>query len=91
MSLRIMLTRMRVLGAGLLFVASGCASAPTSGIPGALSNTETGMMGQEAGMDMGQMMQKMAEATGGPGAAMLLKMGEALGLTEEQRTQLRPQ
>ena len=83
-----MAKRMWALGLGLLFVVSGCTSAQAGGIPGPPSVTATGMMGQEEAMDMGQMMQMMSEATSGPGAAMILRMGEALDLTDEQRTQL---
>ena len=45
-----------------------------------------GMMGPEMMSMMGQGMGMMT--TGGPGPAMILRMGDALNLTEEQRSQL---
>jgi len=45
-----------------------------------------GMMGPEMMSMMGQGMGMMA--TGGPGPAMILRMGGALNLTDEQRSQL---
>ncbi len=96
MCTRLMAKRMPALGAGLLFVA--CMA------PGQPSDTVPGMMGQGVGMGgmlqmMGEgmmgpgMMEMMGQgmgmmATGGPGPAMILRMGEALDLTDEQRTQL---
>jgi Spy/CpxP family protein refolding chaperone len=87
------------LGAGLLFVASGLAAQGQQP-----SDSPSGMMGPGMGMGqmmqmMGEgmmgsgMMQMMGQgmgmmATGGPGPAMILRMGDTLELTPQQRTQL---
>ena len=96
MCTRMVVKRIPALGAGLLFVA--CMT------PGQGSDTVPGMMGQGVAMGgmmqmMGEgmmgpgMMEMMGQgmgmmATGGPGPAMILRMGEVLDLTDEQRTQL---
>jgi Spy/CpxP family protein refolding chaperone len=92
---------MSALGAGLVLIASGL-SAQARGVPGQPSDMVPDMMGQGMGgmMQMmgqgmmgGGMMQMMGQgmgmmATGGPGPAMILRMGDALELTDEQRSQL---
>ncbi len=91
---------MSVLGTCLFLVAGGL-SAQGGGAPGApmpgmngggmgmggmMQMMGQGMMGPEMMQMMGQGMGMMA--TGGPGPAMILRMGDALNLTEEQRSQL---
>ena len=93
---RMMAKRIPALGAGLLFVACMTSEQPSDTVPGMMGQGVgmggmmrmmcEGMMGPGMMEMMGQGMGMMA--TGGPGPAMILRMGEALDLTDEQRTQL---
>ncbi len=93
---RMMAKRIPALGAGLLFVACMTSEQPSDTVPGMMGQGVgmggmmpmmcEGMMGPGMMEMMGQGMGMMA--TGGPGPAMILRMGEVLDLTDEQRTQL---
>ncbi len=93
---RMMVKRMSALGAGLLFVACMAPGQPSGTVPGMMGQSmsmggmmqmmDEGMMGPGMMEMMGQGMGMMA--TGGPCPAMILRMGDALDLTDEQRTQL---
>ena len=87
-----MLGRISALGVGLFFITSGLA-AQEHEMPGQSSH-----LAIDGGMIMGegmssQMLQRVGQGvgivvTGGPGSAMILSMGEALNLTDDQRAQL---
>jgi Spy/CpxP family protein refolding chaperone len=96
---RMMVKRMSALGAGLLLIASGAAGQRPPTAPGMMGQgmgmggmmqmmqmMGEGMMGPGMMEMMGQGMGMMA--TGGPGPAMILRMGDALDLTDEQRSRL---
>ena len=101
---RTMVRRMSGLGAGLLLVASGLAAQgqqPSDSQSGMMGpGTGMGQMGMGQMMQMmgegmmgSGMMQMMGQgmgmmATGGPGPAMILRMGDTLELTPQQRTRL---
>ena len=89
---RTMLGRISALGFGLFFITSGLA-AQVHEMPGQSSH-----LAIDGGMIMGegmssQMLQRVGQGIGivvigGPGPAMILSMGEALNLTDDQRAQL---
>lgn len=90
-----MFKRTMAIAAGMLLTASGL-SAQMGQMHGQRPDTMPGMMGQGMMMGgmMGQgMMQMMGHgmgmmATGGPGPAVILRMGDALELTEDQVSRL---
>ena len=89
---RAMLGRISALGVGLFSITSGLA-AQGHEMPGEISH-----LAIDGGMIMGegmssQMLQRVGQGIGivvigGPGPAMILSMGEALNLTDDQRAQL---
>lgn len=91
---RMMVGRTSLLAAGLSFALGLSAQAPEPGqrdMGQMMQMLNQGMMG--GGMMGPGMMNMMGQGmgmmtTGGPGPTMILRMGDALNLTEEQRTQL---
>ena len=89
---RAILGRISALGVGLFSMTSGLA-AQEHEMPGEISH-----LAIDGGVIMGegmssQMLQRVGQGmgivvTGGPGPAMILSMGEALNLTDDQRAQL---
>lgn len=91
-----MLERTTAIVAGLLLAGSGL-SAQMGGVHGERPDTMPGMMSRDMMMREGMMgsamMRMMGQgmgmmATGGPGPAMILRMGDALELTEDQVSRL---